>query len=384
MKIVYCVPQLFRPGGIERMVILKANYLAEVYGYDVTIVVADQKEEKPFYRLNEQVRVVDLGLDYDGTLLLPIAKRLIARRRLHQLHKKKLSELLMKLRPDVTISTFTHEASFLPMIADGSKKVLEFHFCRGHKRKMAETFGLPLLQRLAYKIRCWQEENIIIPKYDQFVVLTEEDKIDWEKKVPSVKCISNIQPFETDEQAILESKSVIAVGRLDAQKGFDKLIKLWGKILSIHPDWTLNIFGQGKDELKLNKLIKSSGLNEAVRIHRPSKDIKKEYLKASIFVMTSAYEGLPMTLLEATGLGLPSVCYDFKCGPTDVIVDGENGYLVKNGDSDAFTIALDKLMEDVSLRKAMGNNAKRLSKRYSKEVIMQKWIELFNKITNKI
>ena len=135
MKIVYCIPQLYRPGGIERIVTLKTNYLTEVYGYDVTIVTADQKEMNPFYELNKKVKMIDLGLDYDGTLSLLIAKRFMARSRLHRLHKEKLTALLMKIRPDVTVSTFTHEASFLPGIKDGSKKVLEFHFCRGHKRK---------------------------------------------------------------------------------------------------------------------------------------------------------------------------------------------------------------------------------------------------------
>ena len=337
----------------------------------------------PFYHFSEKVDFINLDIDYESTLTLPLWERTLRKSRLTRVHKQKLSKILNEVKPDIVISTFTHEASFLPSIKDGSKKILEFHFCKGHKRKMADAFGFPLLTRFAYYAKCWQEENVIIPKYDQFVVLTEEDKRDWEKKVPYVKCISNILPFESDGQAVLESKSVIAVGRLDAQKGFDRLIAMWKRVQPYYPDWTLNIYGQGKDELKLKGQINSLGLDEVVRIHRPSRNIKEEYLKSSIFVMTSAYEGLPMTLLEATGLGLPSVCYDFKCGPADVIVDGENGYLIKDGDSDAFIVALKRLMEDVTLRKDMGDNAKRLSKRYSQKVIMQKWIELFNKITSK-
>lgn len=96
--------------------------------------------------------------------------------------------------------------------------------------------------------------------------------------------------------------------------------------------------------------------------------------------MTSRYEGLPMTLLEATGLGLPVVCYDFKCGPKDVIRNGENGFIIKENDKEAFVKALNKLMEDESLRKFMGNNAKSLSNRYSHKTIMKEWIDLFNEI----
>ncbi len=381
MKIVYCVPQMYHPGGIERIVSIKANWLAEKAGYDVTIIAADQQGLPPFYKLNDKITLLDLHLDYESTQKFPLAKRLIERHKLHKKHKKALKRILLELRPDITISTFTNEVSFLPDIKDGSKKILEFHFCRGHKHKMADTFRFPLLTRLFYYYKCWQEENVIIPKYDQFVVLTEEDKNDWKNKVPSVKCISNILPFETDERGTLERKVVIAVGRLDAQKGFDRLIQLWSEVHENHPDWTLDIYGQGKDKKMLEALKTSLSLDNVVNIHPPCQNIKEKYLNSSIFVMTSRYEGLPMTLLEATGLGLPSVCYDFKCGPKDVIRDGENGFIIKENDTSAFTEALDKLMNDKSRRMIMGDEAKSLSTRYSSDAIMKKWIELFNTIT---
>lgn len=382
MKIVYCLPQLYQPGGIERIVSIKANYLAEVCQYDVFIITACQQGKLPYYPFSEKVKFIDLDIDYDVTLTYPIWKRIAKKSKLAHYHKQKLSKILAKISPDITVSTFTHEAAFLPDVNDGSKKILEFHFCKGHKCKIANAFDFPLLTKLAYYFKCWQEEHIIIPKYDQFVVLTEEDKTDWQKQIPTVKCISNILPFKTNEQASLENKTVIAVGRLDAQKKFDRLITLWKEIHSKYPDWKLNIFGQGQDEHRLKNLIAALDLSESITIHQPSQNIKEEYLHSSIFVMTSAYEGLPMVLLEAIGLGLPAVCYDFKCGPRDVIVDGENGFLIKDGNSEAFIEKISRLIEDKSLRKKMGTKAKSLSERYSQEVIMQKWIELFNKITN--
>lgn len=377
MKIVYCLPQLYRPGGIERIVSIKANYLADVYGYDVTIVVADQKGEKPFYGLSEKVKIVDLGLDYDSTLNMPIMKRIILRHRLHKLHKRKLECFLLEQRPDITISTFTHEASFLHNIKDGSKNVLEFHFCHGYKRKMADAFGFPLMTKLAYYFKCWQEENIIIPKYDQFVVLTKEDEQYWKPQIPTIRCISNILPFEREGKAELDKKNVIAVGRLDAQKRFDRLIRIWARIADCYPDWHLNIYGQGMDESKLQSQIDSCGCKDCITIHKPNQNIKQRYLKSSIFCMTSAYEGLPMTLLEATGLGLPAICYDFTCGPKDVIVDGVNGYLVKEEDEDTFAKRLSELMDNVELRKSMGYKAFELSNRYSCDKIMCQWVSLF-------
>ena len=383
MKIVYCLPQIYKPGGIERIVSIKANYLADKCGYKVYIITACQKSKKPFYHFSDKIEMIDLNIDYDSTLILPIWKRIKRKMDYSHQHKKALNELLNTIKPDITISTFTHEAAFLPQIKDGSKKVLEFHFCKGHKRKMADAFHFPIITRLAYYIRCWQEENIIIPKYDQFIVLTNEDKINWKQKIHNVKYISNILPFEKEGKAELAQKHVIAVGRLDSQKGFNRLIDIWALVTSKHPDWILDIYGQGSDFRKLQSQIDSYGISNTTIIHQPDQNIKDHYLNSSIFVMTSVYEGLPMTLLEANGLGLPSVCYDFSCGPKDVIIDGINGFLVKDGDSNTFADRLLILMENDNIRKRMGQEAYQMSERYSCKNIMCKWVTLFNELTKK-
>lgn len=380
MKIIYCLPQLYRPGGIERIVSIKANWLVDIANYDVVIAVSCQNNKPTYYPISSKIKIVDLGIDYDSLLHLPLLRRICTKTKLQKLHKKKLENLLLKEKADITISTFTHEASFLPYINDGSKKVLEFHFCRGHKKKMADAFGFGLFTKLAYYYRCWEEENLIIPQYDQFVVLTEEDKNCWKEKVPNVRCIPNILPFEKEGKAKLDSKQVIAVGRLDAQKGFDKLIEIWANIAESYPDWCLNIYGLGRDENKLKSLIDSYGCKNIV-LHNPVKQIKQKYMESSIFCMTSNYEGLPMTLLEAIGLGLPVVCYDFACGPKDIIENGVNGYIVENGDMDSFSQCLSKLMDSYQLRKRMGEQAYMLSQKYNKESVMKQWALLFEELS---
>lgn len=383
MKIVYCLPQLFHPGGIERIVSIKANYFVEVYGYDVTIVVANQKKQVPFFKLNEKIKIVDLNIDYDNALSQPLFKRLYLRHKLQKEHKTKLSKYLFTNHPDIVISTFTHEAAFLPQIKDGSKKILEFHFCKGHKIKMAKAFRFGFITKLAYYYRCWQEENIIIPKYDQFIVLTKEDEISWKQKIHNVKHISNILPFEKEGKSELTQKHVIAVGRLDGQKGFNRLIDIWALVTKKHPDWILDIYGKGRDLKALQSQIDNYGISDTTVIHQPDQNIKDHYLNSSIFVMTSIYEGLPMTLLEANGLGLPSVCYDFPCGPKDVIKDGINGFLVKDGDSNTFADRLSTLIENDNTRKRMGQEAYRMSERYSCKYIMREWVNLFNELIKK-
>lgn len=380
MRIVYCLPQLFHPGGIERITCIKANYLVEHFGYDIIIIVANQKGQKPFFYLNEKIKIIDLKLDYEKTLSFPILKRLTERRKLHKIHKQKLTDLLLKIQPDITISTFTHEAAFLPQIKDGSKKLLEFHFCKGHKRKMAKAFHFSFMTKLAYYIRCWQEENIIIPKYDQFVVLTEEDKEQWITKNSNTICIPNILSFETVHQANLASKSAIAVGRLDAQKGFDTLIKMWANIVKQCRDWKLNIYGQGADESSLRNLINELNLNNSVFIHKPEQDIQKQYLESSIFLMTSNFEGWGLVLTEAMQCGLPAVAFACKCGPRDIITNGKDGFCIPYKDENTFIDCTIKLIQNKELRSIMGNQARKNIQRYSADNVMPKWQNLFNQI----
>ena len=130
-------------------------------------------------------------------------------------------------------------------------------------------------------------------------------------------------------------------------------------------------------------MIDNYGINNTTIIHEPEQNIKERYLNSSIFVMTSAYEGLPMTLLEANGLGIPAICYNFSCGPKDVIIDGKNGFLEKEGDYKTFTDRLLTLIENEKTRKQMGQEAYIMSERYSCKNIMQEWINLFNTLIKK-
>ena len=380
MKIVYCLPQLYRPGGIERIVTIKANYLADVYGYDVTLVVADQQGKTPFYELSQKVKVVDLGINYDETLSYPIIKRLVARNKCHTLHKQKLSEILFDIRPDITVSTFTHEAAFLPSIKDGSKKVLEFHFCRGHKKIVANVFHYSFIKKLLYYLRNWQEEHCIISEYDQFIVLTEEDKELWKKSISSVVNIPNILSFQEVKRSSLVNKKAIAVGRFDEQKGFDTLIKIWSSIIKQAQGWQLHIYGQGPQKSYLQQLIYQFDLQDSVFLHQPEKNIVSCYCNSSLYLMSSRYEGWGLVLSEAMQCGLPVVAFGCKCGPKDIITEGGDGFCIDEGDEQKFISSAVKLMTDEKLRMKMGQSAQRNIQRYSLEHVMPQWNKLFIKL----
>jgi glycosyltransferase involved in cell wall biosynthesis len=377
MKIVYCIPHTFRPGGIERIISIKANYLAERMNFEVYIVTNGQQGHENYYSFSEKIHFFDLGINYEEALTLPFALRIVKRHSKRQLHKIKLKNLLFEIKADIVISTFTHEADFLTKIKDGSKKILEFHFFKGHKVKYANSFQFPFFTKLAFYFRNFVEENFIVNRYDQFVVLTEEDKELWKNKVDNVIAIPNILPFENATQSTLLNKQVIAVGRLDAQKGFDRLIDIWQEVELKCPGWKLSIFGEGVDKEYLENQITQRSLGNSVKIYPPTQNILEKYRESSVFVMTSRYEGMPMTMLEAMCVGLPCLTYTFKCGPIDIINNNLDGILVAENDKDNFVSALIWLIKNESNRIEMGNKAFHNIKRYSTDIVMKKWIELF-------
>jgi len=373
MKIVYSLLGLHNSGGMERVVCDKANYLVGL-GHDVTIITTDQKDRGYFFEFDRRIKLIDLGICYEDDIDGGFMSRVVAYFSKRKKHKRRLKEILYKLNADIVISMFDHDAHILYKIKDGSKKILESHFNRDvllvYKRK--GIWGIVDL----YK---YYLDKFSVLKYDRFVVLTEEDKQLW-GDLPNIEVIPNSNTFESTEYSDLNSKVVIAVGRYEYQKAFDELIKVWSIVNKAHPDWRLNIFGEGSQKEHLQGLIEELGLSEVVKLHPPTKDIKSEYLKSSFLVMTSVFEGFGLVLAEAQSLGLPLVSYACKCGPRDIIRDGENGFLIENRDRSEMVRRIIGLIENEELRKRMGRKSVEYSETFSREKIMSKWIDLFNRL----
>ena len=200
--------------------------------------------------------------------------------------------------------------------------------------------------------------------------------------MPDLCVIPNAALRMSDTYAEGDKKRVIAVGRLDYQKGFDRLIEAWRIVQQnkAYADWHLDIFGQGEWKKMLQARIDNYGLKDSVKLNNPTKEIGKEYTNSSMLVMSSNYEGFPMVMIEAMACGLPAVSFDFKCGPKDIIRHGENGLLVKNGDIQGLAEAMMKLMEDEALRRKMSMEARKITETYSEEVVMKQWMELFERL----
>lgn len=376
MKIIYCIAGTCHSGGMERVLANKANYLVEK-GHEIVIITTDQHGRVPFFLLNNKIRCFDLGINYEDNNGKSFLNKLIHYPFKQYLHKKRLKSVLLRERADITVCMFNNDASFITDINDGSAKLLEIHFSK-FKRLQYNRKGI---WRLADLWRSMRDERVV-RKFDKFIVLTEEDKKLW-GEIKNIEVIPNAITVIPKETSTLENKRVLAVGRFTFQKGFDRLVEAWRIISNQFPDWKLDIVGDGEEYDKLVALIKQYRLDNSVSLIQAQKDLSSKYLGASIYAMTSHYEGLPMVLLEAQSYGLPIVSFDCKCGPKDIIEDGENGFLVDDGNVLEFAKRIGELMENASLRKKMGNRAYKSSIRFNEDIIMNQWIQTFKSLMNR-
>ena len=379
MKIIYCTHSTYNPGGMERVLYNKVKYLSEQMHWDVAVVTTDQHNRPSFYPFPESVRMIDLGINYSEDNVKGAFGKICGYLKKRRRHRKLLEELLIKEKADIVVSLYPSESSFIPDIKDGSKKVLEIHYCKFFRLQYGRKGLLGAIDRW----RTWQDERIV-RRFDKFVVLTNEDRGYW-GKLPNICVIPNAAMFVADRYSDVSNKRVIAVGRLDYQKGFDRLINAWEIVHKSgkYNDWRLDIFGQGEWKEMLQGMIDERGLNSSAFINKPTKNIGEEYADSAMLVMSSNYEGFPMVMIEAMACGLPVVAFDFKCGPKDIISDGENGLIIRNGDIGALAEGMMRLMEDTENRKRMSLNARKIVDTYSEMVVMDKWIGLFNNLTAK-
>ena len=279
-------------------------------------------------------------------------------------HKRKLTALLQKEKADIVVSLYPSESSFIPDIKDGSKKVLELHYCKFFRLQ----YGRKGLLGLIDKWRTRQDERIV-RRFDKFVVLTHEDRGYW-GDLSNIEVIPNAAMNLSGHYSDVTRKRVIAVGRLDYQKGFDRLVRAWDIVQrnKAFRDWQLDIFGQGEWREMLQRMIDERGLQDSLHLNRPTKQIGDEY-------------GFPMVMIEAMACGLPVVSFDFKCGPKDIIRDGENGLTVADGDIEGLAAAMMKIMSDNRYRTTLSANARKVVATYSEEAVMAQWLHLFTSLT---
>ena len=218
-----------------------------------------------------------------------------------------------------------------------------------------------------------------LKRLDKFVVLTEEDFNNW-PELNNVVVIPDPLTFSFSTYSPLTEKRMIAVGRYVYQKGFDLLLKAWAIVEKDCPDWMLTIVGQGErlqydtliDELKINK--------NKCKLLGPTEQIQDEYMKSSLLVMSSRFEGFGMVLIEAMACGLPVVSFDCPCGPKDIIQDHVDGLLVENGNIDKLAETIIWMIQHPEQRKAMAAKAIDNVQRFKIDQIAEQWKSIFDSL----
>lgn len=363
MKITLVISTL-SSGGAERVMSIIANYWAE-RGHEITLITIDS-ENSDFYSLDKRIHRIALGLKEDSptkwSAIAKNAKRL-----------KRLREEIKRTKPDVVIS-FIDRLNVLTLIATRGLSVPIVVSEHIDPRQLPPLGVWKPLRRLSY---LWASSVVVLTAELKEVVsqFVSPKKI---YVVPNPAIIDTSEP-NTVMSLKVPSPYIVAMGRLNKQKGFDLLLNAFS--LCKNKNLSLVILGEGSERDNLETMIEKMGIKDRVllpgRVLQP-KDILS---KAEIFVLSSRFEGFPMALVEAMSCGLPVISFNCPTGPSDIIRDGVDGLLLPAGNVEALAKAIDSLSTNENEKQRLASRAIEVTDRFSLESVMKKWEEILNKIS---
>ena len=356
MKIFYLANTIYNSAGLERVLILKANLLATRYGYDVVIVTNRQKGRPTFFPLDPHVRHIDLDVNTHLPWNMPR-------------YLRRMKDLIRAEKPDIIDALFLKELAYLHHLKGHCRTVMaEFHFSHDGYYIKGRPRELRALEKAAGELDC-------------FVVLTREDREAWAPFCNHLEQIYNPTEYTPGGLAPLEAKRCISGGRFEKQKNYDDMVRVWKIVHQAHPDWTLDLFGNGKKKARTEALIRREGLEGTIVLPPATSRIKEAMMGSSIYLMTSLYEGFPMVLVETAAIGLPCVCMRCPCGPGEFIEDGVSGMLADPGDIETMARKVCTLIENPELRRRMGREINKKAGDFTPERILPQWDSLFRRLT---
>jgi glycosyltransferase involved in cell wall biosynthesis len=363
MKLLYITNGIKGAAGLERVLAIKASYLADVLGYEVHILVLNHNNAPLFYEFSSKIILHDITVF--GNPFQYLKKYILG-----------IKNVVNKIQPDIiSVCDDGLKGFFLPKLV--SKKIpiiYERHVSKVIEIGVNSSFFKKAMVSIKFLIM-----NYLAKSFDKFIVLTDDNISEWNLK--NIKVIANPLSFYPKQSALLNNKKVIAVGKQGIQKGFDRLLHSWKIVHYNHPDWELSIYGKHEPKANLVSLAKQLKIENSVSFYEPVKNIEEKFLESSIFAFSSRFEGFGMVLIEAMACGVPCVSFDCPCGPSSIIKENKDGFLVANGDTVAFAEKLLELIQNDEKRKLMGSAAKENGKRYLPEIIMSQWDTLFKELT---
>lgn len=353
MKIVIINPSL-NCGGSEKVISQLANFWAEK-GYNVTIITTD-RGEKSYFLLNEKVQRIAILKGRSTSRLFSVPRKFLS--------IIKLRQKLIEVKPDI-VYVFQEKTIIYTLIGLLGVGLVKVAAIRNHPEYKKLPLLYSFLRSLLYK-----RANVI-------VVQTEGIKNWFAKKgYQKLKVIPNPITLNKEVGKSAEDKTIVACGRLVPQKGFDKLLEVFCGLTEEMPDWQVQIIGDGPEYKKLSKKTTELGIEDKVTFLGYQKNPSRFYSKAGVFSFTSDYEGFPNALCEAMVAGMAVVSYDCPSGPSDLVIDGENGFLVPLGDMNLFKERLRQVMKDVDLRLAFSKEAVKIADKLNMTQVALAWEEL--------
>lgn len=182
--------------------------------------------------------------------------------------------------------------------------------------------------------------------------------------------------------SLVGRRVLLAVGRLELQKGFGRLLTAFAEVSEAHADWSLVILGQGSLHAALIQQADELGIRDRVALPGAVGNVGEWLEAADLYALTSLFEGFPNALLEALAYGVPSVAVDCETGPREIIRDGVDGLLVPQADQAALVSGLNRLMSEGRLRACFAERAVEVRRRFALENIANQWEQLFNECLN--
>lgn len=356
------------------MTAIKANALAEIEGNIVYVVVTDNWEKHQLVQcLSSKVNFINLYINYYADDYKSGFHRFISNLRVFR-HFKRLQKVISEIEPDILVSVGQSEKYIIPFLRTKAVRIREIHFNSNYREYTYKSkFAVNILQYVDF--------HLFSKLYDKYVLLTEEDKKLNFPSDSNFVYMYNPSTFQVKDSIDCTKRGhyVIAVGRLSLQKNFQSLLRAWAIVAESVKDWKLVILGEGPERKKLESLVDLLGINESVLLKGYSNEVDKELEHASIFVLSSIYEGFGLVILEAMSKGLPVVSYTCPYGPRDIIKDGKSGFLVPLNNEKMLAERIVRLIKDKELRVTMGSEALRRIRDFDISVIVKQWMDLFKR-----
>jgi GalNAc-alpha-(1->4)-GalNAc-alpha-(1->3)-diNAcBac-PP-undecaprenol alpha-1,4-N-acetyl-D-galactosaminyltransferase len=349
-------------GGAERVAATMLNYWARTSNRVALLTIYSTQND--FYYLDSRVHRIALGQNRPTRNWREFVVGNLRR-------VKQIRAAIRAFRPDVVISflDITNIRVLLAAAGLDVPVVVEEHI---DPRQNSIGRVADCLRRLLY------------PRAHGLVVLTPAI-VEWACRIAKRDAVCVI-PNPISEQFCRcgtaeseDARTVVAMGRMEPQKGFDLLLAAFARCVQKHPTWQLRIFGEGSERSRLTGLAAGLGIADRVRLEKIVREPEKVFRRSSLFVLSSRFEGFPMVLLEAMATGLPVVSFDCPTGPREMIRDGVDGVLVPPGDTEALAGAMARLMGNESERRRLGSRATEVVERFGLARVMAMWDELLEK-----